>query len=285
MENLKEIVNEIRLIITEKQKEFELTFEEDEHIYTMRDINGVLRNDFPSVSKVIKKFYTPFPTEEAAFNKAKGDPQLQQNLIEEWEAAGVYSTNIGSRVHFNLEKMIIERNGNYKSIRQPIFECDRLQILKSNFMIDAGEEYIKLMEERGAVLLDTETVLGHPNLGYTGQPDKLWLMMNKEKTNFGLVITDWKTNKPKNFKTDRFTKKMFKPFNDYPSTALGHYYIQLPLYGRLLLKMLENTKYSDLKLLGCVIVHLQENSKYTEYRVPTDVINKVMDLNIMDYFN
>ena len=27
-------------------------------------------------------------------------------------------------------------------------------------------------------------VLGHPDLGYTGQPDKVWLVMNKEKTGF-----------------------------------------------------------------------------------------------------
>ena len=38
------------------------------------------------------------------------------------------------------------------------------------------------MEERGAVLLDTEIILGDPELGYVGQPDKIWLMFNKQKT-------------------------------------------------------------------------------------------------------
>ena len=47
---------EIREIITQKQSEFQLTFEEDKHRYTMLDINGEVRDDFPSVSKVMKLF-------------------------------------------------------------------------------------------------------------------------------------------------------------------------------------------------------------------------------------
>ena len=66
-------------------------------------------------------------------------------------------------------------------------------------LITAGKRYIDLMTQRGATLLDTETVLGDPELGYTGQPDKLWLIENKEKDGFGIIVTDWKTNKPKNF--------------------------------------------------------------------------------------
>jgi hypothetical protein len=34
--------------------------------------------------------------------------------------------------------------------------------------------------------------MGDPNLGYTGQADKFWIVCNKEKTQLGIVITDWK---------------------------------------------------------------------------------------------
>ena len=170
---LSDVAKEIRDIISQKQSELGLTFEEANHIYTM---NG--RTDYPSVSKVLKKFYTEFPTEEAAYNKAKGDPIKQQELIEEWAAAGTYSTNMGSRVHFVLESEVIKKHGNYKEVRQPEFDCDLTQIMKGDNMIVAGKKYLNLMEERGALLLDTEMVLGHPELGYTGQPDKVWLMMN-----------------------------------------------------------------------------------------------------------
>ena len=275
---LSDVAKEIRDIISQKQKELGLTFEEENHIYTM---NG--KTDYPSVSKVLKKFYTEFPTEEAAYNKAKGDPIKQQELIAEWAAAGDYSTNMGSRVHFVLESEVIKKHGNYKEVRQPEFKCDLTQIMKGDNMIVAGKKYLDLMEERGAVLLDTEMVLGHPELGYTGQPDKVWLMMNRDKTGFGIVITDWKTNKPKNFTVTNYTKKMLHPFDDYHDNALGHYYIQLPLYGKLLLKMLEGSKYGDIKLYGCVISHLKEDSLYDEYKVPQNIINIVMDMDMKQY--
>jgi len=275
---LNKIAEEIREIISQKQQELGLTFEEENHIYTM---NG--KKDYPSVSKVLKKFYTEFPTEEAAYNKAGGDPQKQQQLIEEWAAAGDYSTNMGSRVHFVLEKNAIERNGKYKEVRQPIFDCDLSQIMKGDNMIAAGNKYLKLMEERGAVLLDTEMILGDPELGYVGQPDKVRLIMNRTQTEFGLVITDWKTNKPKNFQETSYTKRLKDPFGKYPDTALGHYYLQLPFYGKLLLKMLKGTKYENIKLFGCVISHLKDDSLYDEYKVPQEVIDIILDMDMKKY--
>jgi hypothetical protein len=280
---LKEIALELREILEKKRQELELTFIEDTHTYFMKDVDGVVKNNFPSVSKVLKKFYPEFPTDEAAEKKSKGDPVIKQQLIEEWAAAGDYSTNMGSRVHFFLEKKLIESCGSYKEVRQPIFDCDVTQILKGDSMITAGSKFLKLMKEREVVLLDTEIVLGHPELGYTGQPDKVWLVINKKKDGFGLLITDWKTNKPKNFESNNFTKPMYKPFQNLPNTALGHYYVQLPLYGKLILKMLEGTKYENMKLYGCIVVLLQEDSEFKEFRVPQDVIDTVMTMNVKDY--
>jgi len=283
--DLNKIASEIRDIISEKQKELELSFIEDTHTYFMKDLDGEVKNTFPSVSKVLKKFYPEFPTNEAAEKKSKGDPIVKQQLIEEWAAAGDYSTNMGSRVHYLLEKKLIEDYGDYKEVRQPIFDCDFTQILKGDSMVSAGNKYLKLMRERDTVLLDTEMVLGHPELGFTGQPDKIWLVVNKKKDGFGLLITDWKTNKKKNFEENSFTKKMYPPFQKYPNTALGHYYIQLPLYGKLLMKMLEGSKYENMKLYGCIVVHLTDDSDYEEYRVPQDVIDIVLNMNVKDYLN
>jgi len=276
--NLSEIAKEIRGIISQRQEKLGLTFQEDKHVYTMQG-----RTDFPSVSKVIKYFYKAFPTEEAAYNKAGGDPEIQKQLIEEWAAAGAYSTNLGSRVHYVLEKELIEKNGGYKEIRKPIFECDLTQLMKSDKMIQAGKKYLELLENRQVELLDTEIVLGDPDLGYTGQPDKVWLTKNKSGNDFGLLITDWKTNKPKNFQKNDFTENMYSPFENYPNTALGHYYIQLPLYGKLLLKMLEGSKYENLKLYGCIIAHLREDTQFEEFRVPKEVIDIVLDMDLNQY--
>jgi hypothetical protein len=244
-------------------------------------MNG--KKDYPSVSKVLKSFYREFPLEEAALKKAGGNPQEAERLKEEWAAAGTYSTNLGSRVHYILEKTLIENNGNYKEVRQPIFDCDLTQLMRSDNMIFAGKRYLELMESRNVELLDTEMVLGDPELGYVGQPDKVWLTMNKIGDEFGLLITDWKTNKKKNFQETSYTDRMYEPFEKYPNTALGHYYLQLPLYGKLLLKMLEGTKYENIKLYGCIISHLQEDTFFEEYRVPKEVIDIVLEMDVKKY--
>jgi hypothetical protein len=281
--DLKQISSQIRNIIYEKQKQLELTFVEDSHTYTMKGLDGELSSKFPSVSKVLKYFYDEFPTEEAAYNKAGGDPQKQEQLIAEWAAAGSYATNMGSRVHYLLEKKSVEMFGGYKEIRQPLFECDIQQMIKGDSMVAAGTKYLKLMQDRGAVLLDTETVLGHPELGYTGQPDKLWLIENKDKSDFGLFITDWKTNKPKNFESNRFTKKMKPPFDQIDDTALGHYYVQLPLYLKLFKKMLEGTEFENINIFGGIVVLLKDDSDFVEYRIPKDIFNTALEMDIKKF--
>ena len=277
---LNKIAEEIREIISQRQTELNLTFQEEKHIYTM---DG--KTDWPSVSKVLKKFYKPFPTEEAAYNKAGGDPEKQQQLIEEWAAAGSYSTNLGSRVHFVLEEEAIKRYGSYKEVRKPVFECDLTQLMKSDKMIVAGKRYLDLLEQREVVLLDTEMVLGDPELGYTGQPDKVWLTHNVNKNEFGFLITDWKTNKPKNFQVNDYTESMYEPFEELPNNALGHYYVQLPLYGKLLLKMLQGSKYENLRVYGCIIAHLRDDTPFEEFRVPKKVIDTVMGMDMKKYLN
>ena len=280
--DLKKIAQEIRDIISERQKEFQLTFEEESHKYTMLDNKGNLRSDFPSVSKVMKLFYDEFPTEQAAFNKAGGDPDEAERLVNEWAELGRKSANLGSRCHFFLEEHTLKEFGIDKVVRQPIFDCDAEQIIKSDTMIIAGKRYIELLKERGCVLIDTEIVLGHPELEYTGQPDKVWLVIGTNGK-VGILITDWKSNKPKNFVVTRYTKKMKSPFEDLPDNALGHYNTQLPFYGKLLLKMLEGSKYEDIQLLGCIIVLITDEREYHEHRVSKKTMNKILVMDVKKY--
>lgn len=283
--NLKEISKEIKEILENRRTELNLTFEEDTHTYTMNDVGGKSRDDWYSVSKVLKKFYEPFDTEGIAERKSKGDPVEKARLIKEWSDAGTYSTNLGSRTHYILEKKSVEMFELNKEVRQPIFECDFTQILKSDSMISAGVNFLELMKERGGELMDTELVLGDPELGYVGQPDKVWLFRDKTGKNVGILVTDYKSNKPKNFEVNQFTKPMYPPFQKQPNNSLGHYYLQLPLYGKLILKMLQGSKYEDIKLLGCIIVLLKEDGKFEEFRVPKDVEKTILNMDIKKYLN
>lgn len=281
--NLNDISLEIKDLLEKRRQELELTFIEEEHIYHMKDLDGQVKKNFPSVSKIIKKFHKPFDAEGMALKMSNGDPEGQAQLLAEWKKAGDLSTNMGSRVHFELETDLIGRFNNYKEVRQPIFTINEEQQRKSDNMIKAGKDFLNLMLERGGVLLDTEIVLGDPEEQYTGQPDKVWLMENKTKDGFGFVITDWKTNQPKNFEVHHYTGRLYAPFNEYHDNALGHYYLQLPLYGRLLRKMLENTKYSDTKLLGNVVVLLKEDGTFVEYKVPHQINNAIQTIDLSKY--
>lgn len=281
--NLNEISQEINELLEKRRQELKLTFIEEEHIYYMKDVDGEVKKNFPSVSKIVKKFHKPFDAEGMALKMSNGDPEGARLLQEQWKQAGEMSTNLGSRVHFELESELINRFDNYKEVRQPIFTINEEQQIKSDNMIKAGKQFLDLMLERGGILLDTEIVLGDPTEQYTGQPDKVWLMMNKEKDDFGFVITDWKTNQPKNFEVHHYTGKLYPPFNQYHDNALGHYYLQLPLYGRLLRKMLEGTKYQNTKLLGNVIVLLKDDGTFVEYKVPPQVNNTILTMDLSKY--
>ena len=282
--DLYKVAQEIRDILSKRQKEFQLTFEEDTHKYTMLDLDGKLHSNFPSVSKVMKLFYDEFPSEKKAFEMSGGDPDETEKLLAEWAEKGTRSTNMGSRVHYYLEEHTLKEFNIDKDVRKPIFECDAEQIVVSDSMIVGGKNYIELLKERGCVLIDTEIVLGDPELGFTGQPDKAWLVLSKNNE-IGILITDWKSNQEKNFIKQWYTKPMRYPFQDLPNNALGHYNTQLPLYGKLLLKMLKGSKYENIKLLGCIIVRLTDDREYVEYRVDKSTINTILDMNIKPMLN
>jgi|TARA_R110000796_G_scaffold7622_2_gene25962 hypothetical protein len=283
MINLEKVAEEIRTIVSNRQKELSLTFEEESHTYTMKDSDGNLSSEWPSVSTVLKTFYTPFPADEIAEKKSKGDLEYKEQLLKEWSEAGSYATNLGSRVHFILEKDTLEMFNVDKEVREPIFDCDFTQILKGDAMINGGRDFLKIMKERGAVLLDTEMVLGDPELGYTGQPDKMWLIYNPKLEKIGLVISDWKSNKPKNFESTYWTKDMLPPFTNLPDNALGHYYCQLPFYCKLLLKMLEGSEYGDISIFGGIVVLVKESGEFEEFRVPKKTQQTILDMNMSKY--
>ena len=276
-DELKKIGEEIRLLIDEKQKELELTFVEDTHTYHIRTKEGKMTTKFPSVSTVIKQFYEDFPELEKSYEMSDGNIFDQDKLLKEWRATADYANSKGSRVHYLLEMDLLKQYGSYKDVRVPFFDCDETQIEDGNAMIDAGHNFINLMHRRGAILLDTEMILGSNELEYTGQPDKVWLMFNKNNE-LGFVVTDWKTNKAKNFEIHHYTTRMLPPFDHDMDTSLAHYKIQLPLYARLFLNMLKGTKYENLKLFGCVIIHLTADKNFREIRVPNKYIDLVMSM-------
>jgi len=282
--DLKIVAQEIRDILEKRRQEIQLSFIEEGHEYWMLNSNNKLRNDFPSVSSVIDEFYEPFdPTKTRAWAECGGDEIKQQLLLETWDNAGSYATNKGSRVHYELEKYQLEKSGLNKIVRQPFYICDEQQMLDSDNMIKAGKDFLNLMEKRGCVLIDTEVVVGSPNLGYTGQGDNLWLCPTKDGGSFGALFTDHKSNKVKNLEPQWYNDNLFPPFSEYVSYALTHYYLQLPLYSRLFLDMLKGTKYENIQILGGVIDSLRDDGTFQEYRVPKFFMDTILTMDLTPY--
>jgi hypothetical protein len=47
--------------------------------------------------------------------------------------------------------------------------------------------------------------------------------------------------------------------------------------------MLKGTKYENIKLLGCVIVLLKDDGTFVEYKVPAQVNNTILNMDITKY--
>jgi hypothetical protein len=73
---------------------------------------------------------------------------------------------------------------------------------------------------------------------------------------------------------------MLETFEDLHDTSLSHYYLQLPLYAKLLLKMLEGTKFENIKILGAIVVLLKDDGTFQEFRVPKKVYNKILEMDL-----
>jgi hypothetical protein len=283
--NLHQEAEKINKVLCARRLEIKLSFIEENHLYYMQDAHGELRSDFPSVSGVVKTFFEEFDSEKMSLLKAKGDKQEQVRLLKEWKEKAQFASNLGNRVHYFLEQHLVDQYNSFKKVREPIFCCNKEQEERSFKMIHAGKKFVDLMHSRGAVLLDTELILGDSMLGFVGQPDKVWLVANKEGSDYGFLITDWKTNSPQNFKNQTYTKKMYSPFDNLDSTALGHYSIQLPLYGRLLTKMLEGSIFASKRLFGSIIVLLRDDETFEEFRVSKDIIKKIYNLDFTKILN
>ena len=51
----------------------------------------------------------------------------------------------------------------------------------------------------------------------------------------------------------------------------------------LILKMLKGSKYENVKLYGGIIVHLSDDGKFEEFRVPKEVNNTILNMDMKQY--
>ncbi len=266
---MRELAANIRYHLANERERRGITFEEENHKYTIYDRHGNIISPI-SVSTKVKQYHEEFDSQGISYSKASGDPEKQARLLWEWKEAGRIGAGIGSRCHYYLEQNLITYYGLDKTVRQPIFDIDGKDIAISDRKISAGNKYIELMIQRGCVLVDTEMVLGCESL--MGQLDKCFLVKLKNGK-IGIFITDWKATKYASFLQQRWSKSMRAPFGNYIDTAYSKYSVQLGLYSRLLMEMLGGC--FDVEFCGAIIVILQEDETFIELKVQQDFFNIV----------
>lgn len=275
MEELLEIAKDIRDTLNDVRKKRKLTFKEEEHEYSIFDPSkNKIISDLPSVSTLLKKWYTPFDEVSKSIEMMCGDTELAKDLRDKWNLKGKTASEIGSYVHYKLEQYVWSIFDIDKNLRKPEYDLNEESFLEAIKMLNKGINQVHTIINNGFIPLDTEVVMGSVNLGYFGQCDNIWL--GKIKKNIVVLMTDYKTNLEKNFVSQPWNKPMKSPFNHLLDTDLSKYFIQQPLYAQLFKDMLKDTKYSYLDFIGFRIIHTRGEGKII--KIPTQVYNEVKSL-------
>ena len=131
--------------------------------------------DMPSVTTVLKDFYTPFDKYQKSMDMTDGNQEEANKLIEKWEALGESASSKGSYAHYKLEQYVWSLFDIDKDVRKPEYNLNDEDFELAQEMVQNGVAQIHKIVERGFVPLDTEIVMGSVDLGYFGQCDNIWL--------------------------------------------------------------------------------------------------------------
>jgi len=222
-----------------------LKFDHVSHSYY---ISGV---QYPSVSKLISQFYTPFDTESVATGVAISRGVQREEVLKEWDQIRDEACTRGTRVHDFGERYVINKYGlrtkiTFKSVNQHLKKGESLSGQEQavvNFWGDIPDYYVPVVMELQMYSEEFE---------YAGTADIILL----DKRNNTLVIADYKTNK------DLFKQygdnKLLEPFNHLNENPLNKYVIQLSYYQILLEQF-------GMKVSRRFIVWLKHDATYQIY--------------------
>lgn len=274
----KELLNlaeDIRKTLQDVRNKKQLSFVEKTHKYSIYDpVSESIVSHLPSVSTLLKKFHEPFDSFAVSIRMMDGDEDKAEELRDQWTKMGADASSIGSYAHYKLEQYVWNLYDIPIETRKPYYNLNDEEMLLAQEMLNSGVNMVHTITSRGFVPLDTETIMGSIELGYFGQCDNLWLGVHKGKLCF--LMTDYKTNKTKNFEEQPYNGQMYEPFQTLKDTALSKYFIQQPLYAQLLKDMLKDTPYKDIPFVGFRIIHLRDGGKMI--KIPLWVYDEVKKL-------
>lgn len=245
------------------ERDIHIQFYPQEHIYLY---NGI--EQFIPVSSVISCFFKPFDSYYWSEYKANQQNVPQGQILEEWDAKGAYSREVGTFMHQQIENYYkglpyqqefpFKYNGKYIHLNEQI-----------NLEIEYGQ-FVEFLKNHKFKPFRTEWAIYDEKLKIAGTID----MIHKRGNFFD--IYDWKRSHHivdifgNPITTNSFGEKGLGELNQIEDTPYWHYCIQQNLY-RYILENNYNIKVEKMYL----VVFCNDTIKYRKLEVPR--MDKVLD--------
>lgn len=175
---------------------------------------------FPSVTKLIHRWFPEFDAEAVAKKKAQREGGSYEALVREWSKKRDEAATFGSKIHLMAEKMIIENDDR---------SADELaQNEREQAYLEAVKESLRRIR-LGYEVIEPEKIVFSPRLRVAGTVD----LLLRHRATGEYVIADWKTNRE--IKTSAYRQELgFGPCHRIENCNFNHYSLQVSSYAELL---------------------------------------------------
>lgn len=221
-----------------------ITFDEPTHVYT---IDGA--SDYTSVTTFIHKFFPSFNGLDVIkkmrngknWSTSKYNGMTNDQILKEWSTSGKESSELGTRMHLNIEKWYNDG------------------IFNEDFIGTTEHEYfLEFLEEHKFVAYRTEWEIYTKKYKIAGSVDIVFIDPDDPSKH---MIGDWK--RVREIKYENKYEKAFEPIEHLDVCNYWQYTLQLNMYRMIL------EKYYKLCIskLFLVVIH-PDNDTYIKIDVP-----------------
>jgi hypothetical protein len=226
-----------------------ISFEPKEHIYMYKG-----QTELTPVSSIISKFFRPFDTISMSEHKAYKERRNQREIIEEWDAKGKESRDVGTFMHEQIEAFL---NGNPTStVTRFTYSGEFVNIDKKVSISTEIIYFKKFLSENHILPFRTEWYIYDLAHKIAGTIDLL--CRNGEEFD----IYDWKRSQ-KVSPNETIWNYGINGLGNVPDTNFYHYALQQNIYKYIL----EKNYGIKIKTMYLVVLHYA-NDGYKKFQIP-----------------
>jgi hypothetical protein len=189
--------------VLEHERNAHIEFHEKKHEYYWKGDKHP--QQFYGVTSLLKEYQEPFDAEGISKYVAKRDGKTQQQVLDEWNAKGQKSIELGNYIHKNIEDYVNDG------------------VEGEEWIINVHNEAI---EELGIEPILCEWVVYDDEIGRASAIDGVYKWKDKDE----LVIVDYKTNEDWETKYWQTYNQFHYPIQHLPDNKYHKYSLQLNVY-------------------------------------------------------